>query len=67
MEREVGGGIGMGNTCKPMTVSFQCMTKSTTNKKRIKIEKIKQKSGCDISGEFVMTKIQLVLCLIQGV
>ena len=31
MEREVGGGIGMGNTCKPMAVSFQCMTKSTTN------------------------------------
>ena len=22
----------MGNTCKPMAVSFQCMTKSTTNK-----------------------------------
>ena len=34
MEREVGGGIGMGNTCKPMAVSFQCMTKSTTNKKK---------------------------------
>ena len=32
MEREVGGGIGMGNTCKPMAISFQCMTKSTTNK-----------------------------------
>ena len=34
MEREVGGGIGMGNTCKPMAVSFQCMTKFTTNKKK---------------------------------
>ena len=33
MEREVGGGIGMGNTCKPMAVSFKCMTKSTTNTK----------------------------------
>ena len=33
VEREVGGGIGMGNTCKPMAVSFQCMTKSTTIKK----------------------------------
>ena len=32
-EREVGGGIGMGNTCKSMAVSFQCMTKSTTIKK----------------------------------
>ena len=29
-----GGGIGMGNTCKPMAVSFQCLTKSTTNKKK---------------------------------
>ena len=35
MEREVGGGIGMGDTCKPMAVSFQCMTKSTTIKKKI--------------------------------
>ena len=34
MEREVGGGIGMGNTCKPMAVSFQRMTKSTTKKKK---------------------------------
>ena len=34
MEKEVGGGIGMGNTCKPTAVSFQCMTKSTTNKKK---------------------------------
>ena len=34
MEREVGGGIGMGNTCKPLAVSFQCMTKSTTKKKK---------------------------------
>ena len=41
MEREVGGGIRMGNTCKPMAVSFQCMTKSTTIKKK----KIKKKSS----------------------
>ena len=34
MEREVGVGIGMRNTCKPMAVSFQCMTKSTTIKNR---------------------------------
>ena len=34
MEREVGGGIGMGNTCKPMADSFQCMTKPTTKKKK---------------------------------
>ena len=30
VEREVGGGIGMGNTCKPMADSCQCMTKTTT-------------------------------------
>ena len=33
----MGGGIGMGNTCKPMAVLFQCMTKFTTNKKKNKI------------------------------
>ena len=26
-----GGGIGMGKTCKLKAVSFQCMTKFTTN------------------------------------
>ena len=30
VEREVGGGIGMGNTCKTMADSCQCMTKPTT-------------------------------------
>ena len=30
VEREVGGGIGMGNTCKCMADSCQCMTKPTT-------------------------------------
>ena len=29
-ESEVGGGIGMGNTCKSMVGSCQCMTKTTT-------------------------------------
>ena len=45
MEREVGGGIGMGNTCKPMAVSFQCMTKFTTNKKIIIITAKKKNSN----------------------
>ena len=31
--REVGGGIGMGKTCEPKALSFQCMTKFTTKKK----------------------------------
>ena len=30
VEREVGGGIGMGNTCKSMANSYQCMTQTTT-------------------------------------
>ena len=30
VEREVGGEIGMGNTCKSMADSCQCMVKTTT-------------------------------------
>ena len=30
MEREEGRGIGMGNTCKSMADSCQCMAKNTT-------------------------------------
>ena len=30
VEREVGGGVRMGNTCKFMADSCQCMTKPTT-------------------------------------
>ena len=30
MGREVGGGVGMGNTCKSMADSCQCMAKTTT-------------------------------------
>ena len=43
VEREVGGGIGLGNTCKSMADSFQCMTKPTTIKK-----KLKKKDNCRI-------------------
>ena len=59
MEREVGGGIGMGNTCKPMAVSFQCMTKFTTNKKKKKENEVhgnNMQSGVNISqiGSLIM-------------
>ena len=27
---DVGGGFGMGNTCKSMADSYQCMAKATT-------------------------------------
>ena len=30
MEREVGGGIGIGNTCKSMADSCQCVAKTST-------------------------------------
>ena len=30
VEREVGVGIGMGNTCVSMADSYQCMTKTST-------------------------------------
>ena len=37
----MGGGIGMGNTCKPMADSFQCMKKPTTIKKKKKRLRVK--------------------------
>ena len=57
MEREVGGGIGMGNTCKPMAVSFQCMTKSTTNKKKKK-KKLSPKKKKRKENELKMWELQ---------
>ena len=45
MEREVGGGIGMGNTRKSMADSFQCMTKPTTIKKIFLKSKKKKEDG----------------------
>ena len=40
MEREVGGGIGMGKTCEPQAFSFRCMTKFTTKIKKINKKKL---------------------------
>ena len=41
----------MGNTCKPLAVSFQCMTKSTTNKKKKKRKKKnKQSNGTEAAN-----------------
>ena len=54
MEREVGWGIGMGSTCKPMAVSFQCMTKFTTNKK--KKNTLKKKKKGEPHNKFVFKK-----------
>ena len=44
MEGVVGGGIGMGNTCKSMADSFQCMTKPTKYSKVIILQLIKNKN-----------------------
>ena len=47
----------MGNTCKPLAVSFQCMTKSTTNKKKkrkkkkIPLPKNVSKNQCNVLSE----------------
>ena len=60
MEREVGGGIGMGNKCKPMVVSFQCMTKSTTNKEKIKNKK---KNTCKLPSQMKFTLVILFFIL----
>ena len=63
VEREVGGGIGLGNTCKPMAVSFQCMTKSTTIKKKKKKKKTKKKiSAVNSGGIFYICGIIMDLC-----
>ena len=45
----------MGNTCKPMDVSFQCMTKSTTIKKK------KKKCSLEVMEE--LEACLYILCL----
>ena len=51
VEREVGGGIWLGNTCKSMADSCQCMTKTTT----IKINIGKKYNYLSISCIFSVT------------
>ena len=52
VEREVGGGIGMGNTCKSMADSCQCMIKNplqyckVIDFQLIKINEKKKKKAC---------------------
>ena len=38
----MGGGIGIGNTCKSMADSFQCVTKPTTTTKKKKKKRKKE-------------------------
>ena len=58
MESEVGGGIVMGKTCKPMAVSFQCMKKFTTNKK-IQTTKKKRKEKKKKIKKKIKNKVDL--------
>ena len=48
----------MGNTCKPMAVLFQCMTKFTTNKKK-KIKNKKKNKKKEDSG---LNQLPLIPC-----
>ena len=47
----MGGGIGMGNTCKSMAVLFQCMTKFTTNRKKKKKKRRESLSPIQIKAD----------------
>ena len=62
-----GGGreIGMGNTCKPMAVSFQFMTKSTTNKNIIIIIIKKKKLNGTVSVPLLMSMSGAFFVLFQ--
>ena len=51
----------MGNTCKPMAVSFQCMTKSTTNLKKKKKKRLSMDTS--ILTENIAMEIQGVSML----
>ena len=60
MEREVGGGIGMGDTCKSMADSFQCMAKALPYcKVIININNVK------LSISFLLSYCELGLCHLQ--
>ena len=61
MGSEVGGGIGMGNTCKSMADSCQCMAKTTTifqviSLQLIKINEEKKKKKESASHLFLVPK-----------
>ena len=68
MEREVGGGIGMGNTCKPMAVSFQCMTKSTSIKKKKEPCSLEEKQMTNLNSIVKSRDITLPtkVCLVKA-
>ena len=57
MEREVRGGIGMGNTCKSMADSCQCMAKSEEELKSLLMKVKEQREKADLKLNIQKTKI----------
>ena len=64
VEREMGGGIGMGNICKSMADSCQCMTKPLQYCKVISLQLIKmnEKKQVTFNAEFSKGVSLRVLC-----
>ena len=58
VEREVGGRIGMGNTCNSMADSCQCMSKTTQYCKVISLQliKINEKNKCKRKCKVLQTE-----------
>ena len=56
VEREVGGGIGMGNTCNSMANSCQCMTKPLQYCKVTSLQLIKINGGKKRSPVFYLVR-----------
>ena len=52
MEREVGRGMVMGNTCKSMADSCQCMAKTTTT---LQLIKINEKKMAELTCEVILS------------
>ena len=63
VEREVGGGVGMGKTCKLNDISFQCMTKFTKNTKK---KRKKESSNLRSTTPKARAGMVTLLCAIQG-
>ena len=60
VEMEVEGGIGMGNTCKSMADSCQCMTKTTTIFKVISLQLIKINEKKKTKQEMARVNVNLL-------
>ena len=64
MGRDVGGGIEMGNTCKSMADSCQCMQKPLQYCKVISLQLIKINGKKKSRGITLSTKVRLVKAMV---